>query len=297
MTDDLEKMAIALDASGDYRVLRRLRRRGIVNAPTADDRVMNGIALDVETTGLNPKTDEIIELAMAPFTFAADGRIFEVSGGFQSLQQPSRPIPPEIVELTGIDDGMVAGQSIDAAAVDAIVAPASLIIAHHAAFDRPFVERLFPVFAKKCWACSMSEIDWKARGSESAKLAWLLSEFGLFYNRHQALSDCFALIGLLSQPLNDGPALAQLLAAARQPTWRIWAPETPFEAKDTLKARGYRWSPGEGHFPKSWYIDVRTEDARNTEIGFLIGEIYRRERPLPIDKLTAYDRFSEATNP
>ena len=89
-------------------------------------------------------------------------------------------------------------------------------------------------------------------------------------------------------------ALAALLAAARQPTWRIWAEASPFEAKDILKARGYRWSSGEDGRRKSWYADLRSEAAANEEIEWLRAEIYRdQQREFTIGLFTARDRFSE----
>ena len=39
-----------------------------------------------------------------------------------------------------------------------------LVIAHNAAFDRPFLERRLPIFAEKHWACSRFDVDWKASG-------------------------------------------------------------------------------------------------------------------------------------
>jgi len=290
----LEDMAATLAASGDYRVLRRLVPRTVFTEPDGSE-PRRAIVIDVETTGLDPKRDEIIELAMVPFTFAADGRIFEVGEPFQALRQPAIPIPPEITQITGIDDGMVVGQGIDPASVTAFAESAALVIAHHAGFDRPVVERFCPSFREKCWACSFSEIDWRAEGLESTKLAWLLAASGLFYERHRSLSDCLALIELLARPLPKSGvlALSKLLEAARQPTWRIWAAGSPFESKDVLKARGYRWSSGDDGRMKAWYVDVTTT-ARDSELAFLRAEIYRRDNiEFRVDKLTAYERFSE----
>ncbi len=293
----LHEMALALEESGEYRVLRRLRDRSCINLPDGSD-LRLGIVIDIETTGLDPKQDEIIELAMVPFTFSADGRIFEVREAFHSLCEPSKPIPAEITALTGIDDAMVKGHfyPFDVAR---IVEPAAIVIAHNAGFDRPFAERFSNAFKPKRWACSMSEIDWKAEGLESVRLAWLLSQLGWFYQRHRSASDCAALIELLASPLPKSgvTALSALLSAARQSTCRIWALDSPFATKDVLKARGYRWSAGEGNWPKSWYLDTKGSN-QDDEIAFLRREIYRRENQnFRIDKLTAFDRFSERTMP
>ncbi len=60
------------------------------------------IALDVETTGLDPSRDEIIEIAAVTFREAT------ILDEFASLVNPLRDIPPFITHLTGITDEMVA---------------------------------------------------------------------------------------------------------------------------------------------------------------------------------------------
>src|SRR3546814_4221806 len=65
MTDPtMEALAAQLEASGDYRVLRRLPvpAGGFVPMP----HMKRAVFLDVETTGLDPNVDDIIELAMVP---------------------------------------------------------------------------------------------------------------------------------------------------------------------------------------------------------------------------------------
>lgn len=266
-----EDMARLLEETGLYRVLRRLPERGVINEPDGSEERL-ALAIDLETTGLNPDTDEVIEIAMVPFTFCpTDGRIFEVREPFHALQQPKTPIPAEITEITGIDDAMVEGHAIDQNAVEDFIEPAVLIIAHHAEFDRPFAEKLTAAFWTKCWACSMSQIEWHREGLLSRGLASLLGDMGFFYDGgHRATQDAMALVELLARPLPKSGtlALATLLEAARRPTWRIWATDSPFKSKDVLKARGYRWNPGDDGRPKSWYTEVSKEQI-DAELAFL----------------------------
>jgi DNA polymerase-3 subunit epsilon len=290
---DLEAMALALQESGDYRVLRRLAPRAPIVVPEGVVTRI-GLFVDVETTGLDWRSDEIIELAMIPFRYGLDGKIYELGGPFQGLREPSRPISAEITALTGIDDAMVAGKVIDIDAVAAFAAPAALVVAHNAAFDRRFLERFCEVFRTKPWACSMSQIDWAAEGHEGVKLAWLAAGAGFFYDRHRAVNDCAAAIELLAidLPRSGGPALAALLERARTPTWRIWAENSPFAMKDCLKARGYRWN-GEDAVPsRCWYVDVAEAD-KEPELVFLRQEIYGGEIDLLARRIDAHDRFSE----
>ena len=289
---DYSAMADALQATGEYRVLRKLQ------PPTryeADDNsiLRRAIFIDVETTGLDAARHEIIELAMVPFTYAQDGRIFSVGAAFQALREPSHPIPPDVTAITGIDDAMVQGRSIDPAEVARFVADADLIIAHNAGFDRRFMEIFCEAFVHLPWACSMSQVDWQAEGFEGLKLTWLAAGAGFFYDKHRATHDCHAGIELLARalPRSGQSGMAQLLERARAPSWRIWASGAPFDLKDQLKARGYRWNGDGAGAQRAWFIDV-PDHLREAEFRFLHEEIYGRVVDINCRKIDAYDRFS-----
>ncbi|WP_302894091.1 3'-5' exonuclease [Mesorhizobium sp. LMG 17147] len=290
---DLETMAALLNSSGRYRVLHRLEPRQVVAKPDGSETRL-GLFVDVETTGLDSSRDEIIELAMVPFTYSLDGRIFEIRDPLQMLREPTNPIPAGITLLTGITDEMVSGHTIDPAEVAAFADDAAVVIAHNAAFDRRFLERLSDVFIRKPWACSMTQVDWVAEGFEGTKLAYLAMGAGFFYERHRATHDCIAAIELLATPLpkTGAPAMARLLETARRASWRIWAENAPFDKKEILKSRGYRWNSDGAINPRAWYIDLE-EGLRDDELAFLRESIYLRDVNLPIREITAYERFSD----
>ena len=140
MSAQLEDIARLLEQSPDFRVLRRLQPRDVFSQSHCEQPLV-GIVLDTETTGLDLDKAEVIELAMLKFHYTPDGEVLRVIGRFDELRQPANPIPPEITALTGITDEMVAGRSIDPAAVEAFVADAAIVIAHNARFDRPIAEK------------------------------------------------------------------------------------------------------------------------------------------------------------
>jgi DNA polymerase III subunit epsilon len=250
------------------------------------------VIVDTETTGLDHTRDEVIELGMVAFLYDEDGRIGEVIGTFNGLREPSVPIGPEITRLTGITPEMVAGQVLDLAAVERFIEAADLIIAHNARFDRPFCERLSKGFQVKAWACSHSEIAWSGFGFEGSKLGYLLTQCGWFHQGHRAVEDCYALLEVLAAPLPSraGPPFGHLLSSARKALVRIWAEGSPFDMKDVLKARGYRWNDGTDGRPKAWWVEV-DEETGEVEIAFLRREVYRREVEPYTQKVTAFERF------
>jgi DNA polymerase-3 subunit epsilon len=288
---NLTAMADTLVRSGEYRVLRRLLPRAIV--PANGQVGKTGVILDVETTGLDQQKDEIIELGMVKFDYLPNGRIGGVRDIFTSFNEPSGSIPAEVTALTAITDEMVSGQRIDEAAVSAFVTDAVIVIAHNAAFDRKFAERYWPIFERKSWGCSATEIEWRKHGFEGSRLGYLLNGAGFFHHAHRAVDDCHALLEILALelPTAGAPALAVLLEQARKKTMRVWAEQSPFDLKDTLKRRGYRWSDGSDGRQRSWYIDVG-ESQLEDEIAFLKKEIYLREVEPRLQTLTALSRFS-----
>lgn len=290
---DLEAIAKALEASPHYRVLRKLAPRLQVPG-IADEETKLGLYVDTEATGLDTNRDEIIELAMVPFRFTRDGTVVRVLPAFNKLREPSIPIPAEVTEITGITKEMVVGCAIDPDEVTAFAKDADLIVAHNAAYDRKMLERFAPgAFEHKCWACSMSQVPWREHGFEGTKLSYLATQFGFFYDKHRAVSDCLAAIELLAykMPNSGRTALDHMLEGARKPSFRIWATYAPYELKDVLKARKYRWSDGSDGFPKAWHIDV-DEALLEAEIEFLRAEIYQRDVEIVVTRVTAYERFS-----
>jgi DNA polymerase-3 subunit epsilon len=288
----LAAMAEALAKSADYRVLRRLVPRETFN-PSVGLIAKTGILLDVETTGLDQRKDEVVELGMVKFDYLPDGRIAGIKDVFSSFNEPSEPIPLEVTALTGITNEMVAGQRIDEAAVSSFVDDSVIVIAHNASFDRKFAERYWPIFQRKAWGCSATEVEWRKHGFEGSRLGYLLNGAGFFHQAHRAVDDCHALLEILAfeLPATGTPALAVLLEQARKKTMRVWAEQSPFDLKDSLRRRGYRWSDGSDGRPRSWYVDV-DESKLDDEIAFLRTEIYLRDVEPRLRTLTAFDRFS-----
>ena len=292
MSLDLEVMARQLEKSEDYRVLRRLKPQERFSDRQCDHPLL-AVALDTETSGLD-KTAEVIEIGMVKFSYSRDGHVLRVLDAFDQLQAPSAPIPAEVERLTGITNAMVAGCAIDAAAVSAFIEGAALVVAHNAGFDRPLCERLWPEFRATPWACSMREIPWRTQGFESLRLGDLLSHQGVFHAGHRAEDDCRALLHLLAAPFgSEGrPAFATLLENARATTVRLFAAGAPFEAKDQLKARAYRWSDGSGGARRAWWKDV-SQDAFEAELEWLRANVYRGlPIQLPNRRITARERYS-----
>lgn len=291
---DLDDAVRLIEGNTDFRLLRRVPAVASWSLKSASGETRRGIFVDTETTGLAPDTDEVIELALLPFEYERDTGVIvcvNQDAALSAFRQPSFPTPIESSNIHGITDEMVAGQVIDPEHIRALVEPAHIVIAHNAAFDRPMLEKHWPLFEDKHWACSFAEIDWKNEGVGSAKLDYLLYAHGWFHDGHRALSDAEAALFLLTLPLpaSGRLGLGALLECARRQLWVVRAEETAFEQRSSLKARGYRWDDGEGKRVKAWWL--LTNDPEN-ELRWLRTDIYGDERDVTVLKAPATRRYS-----
>jgi DNA polymerase-3 subunit epsilon len=297
-TPDHEALARELEATGRYRVLRRLEPRAQWHAPDGTE-LRTAVVVDVETTGLDQDRDAVIQFCGIPFRYdPATGRIFDVGEPLTGYDDPGQPIPAFVTRLTGITDADVAGQRLDEDAITALLASAGLVIAHNASFDRPFLEKRLPaIFRDKPFACSVEGVPWDRYGFPSRRLEYLLYQrHRLFFDAHSAETDCQALLHALAEPFEDGVLpMALLLEGARRKTLRIWAVGAAFDHKDTLKGRSYRFNGGTDGRPKAWYRDVLEGDEGEAEIAWLRDTVYAGGTGWKVEKFDARTRFSRRT--
>jgi DNA polymerase-3 subunit epsilon len=102
--------------------------------------------VDVETTGIDPATSAVVEVACQ---VVDRGRVVAT---FESLVDPGIPIPPFVTAIHGIDDAMVAGQPRLGQLIPALteLCAGAVLVAHNAAFDRRFL----PFLAQRPSVCS-----------------------------------------------------------------------------------------------------------------------------------------------
>ena len=196
------------------------------------------IALDLETTGLNAASDEIIEVGIARFR---DGELVDQ---FQSLVDPLKPIPPEITQLTGIDQDDVAGMPRiqDIVGDVARIVEDLPLVAHNAQFDVTFLGKHHPLKANLV----IDTVELASIMLPSApryNLGSLTSAMGISLKRaHRAFDDALAtgqFYWNLWQMLSQQPTslLAEIIDASGRQKWDLRA---VFQAAlaEGLKATG-----------------------------------------------------------
>jgi DNA polymerase III subunit epsilon len=160
----LQRDVDRLAATGDFRVLRRLPQIGEVwaqSSPIVDRLAMTKIVVvDVETTGLDPATAKIIEIAIVTLSICdKTGTLLDVQPPQSWLDDPGEPLTEEIKQLVGLTDRDLAGQRFDDEAIRTALDDADIICAHNVAFDYSHLIKRFPGL-ENGWACSLKDIAW-----------------------------------------------------------------------------------------------------------------------------------------
>ncbi|MEQ9330338.1 exonuclease domain-containing protein [Thalassobaculum sp.] len=89
--EDSEALARRLVGGPGYRVVRRVRAHDVFADPVGETKV--GGLLDTETTGLDRRHDQIIELAIIAFEYGDRGHVCRALDRFQAFADPGHPIP------------------------------------------------------------------------------------------------------------------------------------------------------------------------------------------------------------
>lgn len=152
---------------------------------------MNYVGFDLETTGLNPKYDKIIEIG------AVRVKNGEPVDTFSTFVNPARSLPTRIVELTGIRDENVA----DAPYIDEILdsflqfVGEDVLLGHNILFDYSFIKKA-AVNQKKVFEKQGIDTLRIAKrflsGLESRQLGYLCDYYQIELDAHRALNDAVA---------------------------------------------------------------------------------------------------------
>lgn len=156
-------------------------------------------ALDLETTGVNPAFDRIVEIGAV--RFRVDGPVSR----FQTLVNPGIPIPANVIRIHGITDEMVS----DAPAINDILDSfysffeGSVLVIQNPRFDLSFIERAFHV--RDGGSPELRAIDTVRLAQKhfpslpNHKLSTMAWHLGLNLKSHRALDDAIACMSVFNE--------------------------------------------------------------------------------------------------
>lgn len=215
------------------------------------ERIRRILILDTETTGLDPKTNQCIEVACTLY----DVRNAEPIASFASLihsgdnaAEAINRIPVEMLAMAPPDERVWPY-------VQKLAERSEAIVAHRAEFDRGFVpEALRNV---RPWICSKFDIEWP-KGKLGDHLVHLALAHGVpVFTAHRAMADVDTLVRLFQKVAADGHDVPAMLARAMRPK-TLMVSLAPYEEKDVVKSHGFSWND---LVPKQWARRMPFEDV------------------------------------
>ncbi len=156
------------------------------------------VFLDLETTGLNPSTDEVIEVGAL---FVHEG---QVVNRISRLFRPSIPLPLAIRRITGLDDAQLASQPSFLTFADELREALAgwTVVAHNAWFERSFLAPILEAIeAPVLDSCELLHYLYPELDSHSLEsvVKWAkVSDRAA----HRALKDCEDTFGVLTYALD-----------------------------------------------------------------------------------------------
>ena len=150
------------------------------------------VVFDLETTGLEPTKDEIIEIGACKIL---QGKIVET---FSTFVKPAKSIPKEITNLTGIDNGMVE----NAPTINYVLPDfykfcfGSTMVGHNVSFDISFIYNIAKKLSYNFDNPLMDTLEMaraKLPGLKNYKLATVVDKLNIVLeNAHRAINDATA---------------------------------------------------------------------------------------------------------
>lgn len=165
-------------------------------------RVADYVCLDLETTGLNPKTDKIIEIG------AVRVESGKVTGTFESLVNPGRPLEERIVALTGLKDEELKSAPGIAEILSEIMefVKDAVLLGHSVLFDYSFLKK----------AAVNQRMTFERQGIDTLRIARrylpelesrsldsLCGHYKIPHRAHRALEDAMATCALYDKLWED----------------------------------------------------------------------------------------------
>jgi DNA polymerase III subunit epsilon len=223
------------------------------------------LGIDLETTGIDPSSSDIIEVgylvwdtkSACPITLGSE------------LVKIETPLPAEVKTLTGISEKHLSSFGISLKRAIGSLADLAkgcdFLVGHNAInFDRKFLAKAckeFKIeFPAKYWIDSMIDIPYPA-SIKTRKLDYLAVEHKVpIVNSHRAAFDILVTMQILEK--YNWETIAE---RAKTGFIKLIA-DVSYEDRTKASSRGFKWDAD----AKVWFMTIRAYDAKNLNFDFPI---------------------------
>lgn len=234
------------------------------------------LLIDVETTGIEPESDSLIEVGAVLF----DADLGVVEHCFSAIMRPD-PMPTENpaewvnrIPIQLVEKGWPRRAALQSVRQLRALSTDTVLVAHSATFEEKWLPEL-----EGPWLCTYRDASWPLMGpKETGGLTAIALAYGLWVARaHRAIEDCLTLAALLSRVHELEGGLEDWLERAREPKVELVA-QVSYARRQLAKDAGFRWM-GDNERPagKAWVRDVRVSRVEEVRAGLTFGTKVTRE--------------------
>ena len=237
--------------------LGQLNLQDNLNNSCKNNQIIDSILIiDTETTGLDEKKDEVIEVGCILFNVPSKSVLSQLSFLLPVKNNQAEFINKISSEISNIPQPWNDSLNLFLKLVNY----ADFIVAHNVEFDKKwFNDKNLPSLNKN-WICSLDDIDWSSIKSLKSRpsITDLSIAFNIpVWNLHRALTDCY----YLSEVFKRCENLQEILIKASQPRY-LYKAIVSYEDRTLAKNAGFRWnSPVQG----AWTRKLSEIEATNLD--------------------------------
>jgi len=214
---------------------------------------MKILILDTETTGIDPETDEVIEVGAILYHVDAQVRLASVSTLLYCDSNPAEAV--NHIPATATQDGAGAFAADAIALINDMANMADAATAYNAAFDKPFLQKIG--IDPTTWFCSKDDIIWPRSTRQGANLVVTALDHGIpILSAHRALADCGLLADLFSRLENPVQVVEQAISRQQSPMATAIA-LVGYDNRHEAKSAGFHWNGS----AKQWEKNCRLCDT------------------------------------
>lgn len=216
---------------------------------------MNVLIIDLETTGLNPSTDVVIEVGAILYSIS----FLDVLAQFSSiLPAGSNPayavngISPDLLEANRVNQGR--WHRLVESTLGELCHHTDVVVAYNADFEKRWIDQPpLSVLSKYPLADAMA-MPWQKARKTGCSLVQLALDYHLpILSAHRALADCDLVARLFSAVGDSEEIMNMLRVALEEPV--IAVADVSYSDKDLAKKAGFRWNQSEA--PNMWSRKIR----------------------------------------
>jgi len=241
------------------------------------------LIVDLETTGLNPKVDGVLEWGAILYSIPYQTVVHQCSMLFDEEENPQthlNHIPAGIVsQMTRTEDILDAFGKM----LTGMMYEADYVVAHNAKFDRQWFDTTGIVLANEQkqplpWLCTMSDFVFPKQSRSRLSLVNLCLDHRIsVWSAHRALTDC-QLIAALFDRMESPEVLQQMVVEAAERADRpkyLYRAMVSFQERQKAKDAGFHWDKER----KMWLCELSEVDIQT--LPFQVVQLFQEGEKTP----------------